>query len=242
MCKSNLFAVKWLTEKQLPNDKLEQFKDGLIEKDTSCNTNKDNVFSCPLKCKTVGVQIASCNCGIIQSWKEMYGSESLAQVALFLTEINEQFIQLKISFCNTVIYDNGCNLAKYCHKRANDSIRTEFFKMTTFIVDRLHIQGHVGQWCLNNCHPKLFPELDGYNTQVCEQCNSWLSKFKYILKQMSSYRFNFYLYIIFNEYNLIKVNKKFVVHDSSTFDYTKGQKRKFHQMDDDTSEESINSN
>ena len=58
-----------------------------------------------------------------------------------------------------------------------------------------------------NCHPKLFPELDGYNTQVREQLNSWLSKFKYILKHMSVYCYNFFLYIFFNEYDKIIMDK-----------------------------------
>ena len=98
----------------------------------------------------------------------------------------------------TINSDDEISDELYSHDTAfNTKLRTNFFKDITFIVDRLHKQGHVGKWCLGNCHPKLFPELDGYNTQVCEQLNSWLSKYKYILKHMSLYRYNFFLYIIF---------------------------------------------
>jgi hypothetical protein len=238
LCKTNTDPHKWLTSKQIPIEIMTHFKETRLNKISSCNTSKENVYSCQLKSRTVGIQISCCNCGIVHCWKELYGAESLSQVALLLVEIKEQFEAANIDIAKKVIYDNGCNLAKYCHKRADESDRTEFFKETTFIVDRLHIQGHVGKWCLDNCHPKLFPELDGYNTQVCEQLNSWLSKFKYILKHMSVYRYNFFLYIIFNEYNKIIMEKKIQVSDSPLFKNLKGQKRKLDDIDEDLTDDS----
>ena len=58
--------------------------------------------------------------------------------------------------------------------------------------DKLHFKGHVA--CLDTHHPDLFPELADINTEVCEQVNFWLSKYKYILKHMNFYRYNFFLY------------------------------------------------
>ena len=96
----------------------------------------------------------------------------------------------------------------------------------------------MGKWCLENCHPKLFLELDGYNTQVSEQLNSWLSKFKDSLKYMSVYRYNFFLYIIFNEYNKIKIEKKFEISDGPIFKKIKGFKRKLDEIDEELTDDS----
>ena len=82
-------------------------------------------------------------------------------------------------------------------------------KNVKYVVDKLHIQGHTEAWCLQNCHPKLFPDLEPVNTVICEQVNFWLGRYKYIVKHMNIYRFNFFLYIILNQYNKIKINGKF---------------------------------
>ena len=67
------------------------------------------------------------------------------------------------------------------------------------------MKGHIGEECRRNNDPALFPELDDSNTVVCEQVNFWLGKFKHILKHMNFYRFNFFLYIILDIYNQIKL-------------------------------------
>ena len=28
------------------------------------------------------------------------------------------------------------------------------------VIDKLHMQGHIDKWCMANCDPRLFPELD----------------------------------------------------------------------------------
>ena len=33
-----------------------------------------------------------------------------------------------------------------------------------YVVDKMHIKGHTETWCLENCNPKIFPELDDINT------------------------------------------------------------------------------
>ena len=47
--------------------------------------------------------------------------------------------------------------------------------------DKLHIQGHVEKWCLDNCNPRKFPELNKINTMGCEKINFWLGGFKYAI-------------------------------------------------------------
>jgi hypothetical protein len=58
---------------------------------------------------------------------------------------------------------------------------------------------------------QIYPELLDQNTIICELVNFWLGKYKYITKQMNMNRFNFYLYIILNEYNKIKCDGKFSI-------------------------------
>jgi len=83
------------------------------------------------------------------------------------------------------------------------------FSKKTFVVDKLHIQGHVDEWCRINCDPIWYPQILAANTVVCEQINYWIGKYKYIMKHMNSDRYNFYMYILFNEYNKLKVNGKY---------------------------------
>jgi hypothetical protein len=66
---------------------------------------------------------------------------------------------------------------------------------------------------------------------VVEQINYWLGKYKFKLKHMSYERFHFFIYIIFNEYNNIKMEGKKIsqfndisrfnpdIKDSEFFDY-----------------------
>jgi hypothetical protein len=114
-----------------------------------------------------------------------------------------------------VVYDNACNLQKFLENRTdiNSSQRLKDTASLKFVVDRLHIQGHTEQWCQDHCNPVHYPELLDQNTIICEQVNFWLGKYKYITKHMNMNRFNFYLYIILNEYNKIKCDGKFSVID-----------------------------
>ena len=41
------------------------------------------------------------------------------------------------------------------------------------------------------------------NTFVCGQTNFWVSGYKHSTKHMNNVRFNFFLYIICNEFNII---------------------------------------
>ena len=102
-----------------------------------------------------------------------------------------------------------------------------------FAVDKLHIQGHKENWCLKNCHPKLFPELNDVNTVICEQINYWLGSYKYMMKHMNVNRFNFFLYIILNEYNKLKINGKFNVLNPVPISKTLSTKRQFESDNED---------
>ena len=77
-------------------------------------------------------------------------------------------------------------------------------------MDKLHIQGHKGQ-CLTKYDPYLFTELKNANTIVCEQINFRIGSHKFSIKHMNSFRYPFYLYIIFNEYNKITSEGRFEI-------------------------------
>lgn len=70
---------------------------------------------------------------------------------------------------DVVIYDNACNLARYCMRR-----EPSFFKNTFFFIDRFHGSSH------HNCGKlfslKYYPEFAHINTQIAEQFHKKLSK------------------------------------------------------------------
>ena len=83
--------------------------------------------------------------------------------------------------------DNPCN--------STERLNSISSKNVTYIVDRLHIKGHTESWCLENCHPILFPEIDKINTVVCEQANFRLGNYRYIMKYMNFHQCWSVLYV-----------------------------------------------
>ena len=96
----------------------------------------------------------------------------------------------------------------FCVKRAANSDRAGCLKEVDYVVDKLHIKGNIGKNCKKFCHPDNFAELQPLNTVVCEQKNFWLGKYKYSLKHMSMHRFNFFVFIICDEYNQLNIENK----------------------------------
>jgi hypothetical protein len=108
-----------------------------------------------------------------------------------------------------IVYDDACHLRRYLENSKNHISKTDRLNnlcSKKFVVDKLHIQGHTERWCHLNCHPNLFPDLTDINTVVCEQINFILGRYKYIIKHMSAERCNFYIYILLNELNKIKLD------------------------------------
>jgi hypothetical protein len=67
---------------------------------------------------------------------------------------------------------------------------------------------------------------------VCEQINFWLGGFKYAMKHMNVYRYNFFLYIILNELNNVKINNRLSTFHP-TFSASIAEKRNIHLIEDD---------
>lgn len=68
-----------------------------------------------------------------------------------------------------IIFDNWCNTHKYMFAR-----EPSFFKYTRGYIDKLHFCNHCG--CQIAYDMRQFTNLNGVNSQVCEQCNSLLKR------------------------------------------------------------------
>ena len=160
------------------------------------------------KNRTVVVFLACYNCGVIISYKEIFGHETIAQAAVFTMEI----IQNVFIWPKTLIYDDGCSLKKYVTNKSSllfkqTTERAKKLAETRIVVDRFHFKSHVDEWCRELCDPDLYDDLKDVNSSICEETNYWFSKYKYIFKHMNYERYHFLLYIVldeFNEANLIR--------------------------------------
>jgi hypothetical protein len=96
------------------------------------------------------------------------------------------------------------------------------------------MKGHTGVECRRNNDPALFDELEDVNTVVCEQVNFWLGKLKHFLKHMSFYRINFFLLIILDIYNIMKLQGTVNIAEAVFFEKSDPLKRKNDDADTDT--------
>ena len=174
-----------------------------LDKNT-CRVEKDVI--CKNKCRTKGVMLAAYNCGIICAYRELYSSESLSQVSIFLLDI------ISFSKCIPKYLIYACHLDEYLkHNKVTEiSERGKTLQASTFVIDRLHIKNHVRENCHLNYNADLYDEMLKINTVVCEEANFWIGGFKHAMKHMNQERFNFFLYIMLNIYNEQKLvlNKK----------------------------------
>jgi len=130
-------------------------------KDSPCNTEvKRHAHLTP------GIFGIFCPHGICLGFQAMHRFEGAS--TLF-----EILVQRFPEMPGTIIYDNACNLSKYCLTR-----EPTLFSRVKFFVDRVHWAGHVGchrGFCMD-AYPKTLPvmgmTLGDINSQVCEQGNS----------------------------------------------------------------------
>jgi len=81
----------WVTSKQIMASKVENYIDQLksFEKhdDSTCNSSKLYTLPCLKKTRTVGMFLGCFNCGIIAGYREIFGTETIAQAAAFLLNL-----------------------------------------------------------------------------------------------------------------------------------------------------------
>ena len=84
-----------------------------------------------------------------------------------------------------IFYDFACQLSEYCNNR-----EPEMFKNTRFWHDLFHAVTHV---CGFNFKSGRIEGLEGINTEICEQVNSFLQCVKYTASHLSQDHFMFFL-------------------------------------------------
>jgi hypothetical protein len=250
LCDTTLETNKWIRRDQIrPLQKLSDFIDSRFSSDDlACKTDKSLAYTCELKVRTRGLQICASNCGIIMAYREMFLSESKHQVAIMYIDIADHFngiayllIYQKIIIFHFylgdlpeyLIYDDACHLKKFVESRVNNTEKTKIFKTKKLVVDKLHIQGHVDHRCLQECHPNKFQDLEEVNTVIVEQINFWFGRYKYILKHMNMYRYNFFLFILFDQYNTLAQDGKFSLIETVAIEKSDAVKRKRDELDED---------
>ena len=91
-----------------------------------------------------------------------------------------------------IFYDNACQLSEYCLNREPD-----FFRNTQFWHDLFHSIGHK---CGFNFKSGRIVGLQGVNSEICKQVNSFLQCIKYTASHLSQEHFmffmQFFLYIL----------------------------------------------
>ena len=84
-----------------------------------------------------------------------------------------------------IFYDFACQLSEYCLNR-----EPEFFKNTRFWHDLFHSLGHT---CGINFKSGRVCGLEGINSEICEQVNSFLQCIKYTGSHLSQEHFMFFV-------------------------------------------------
>ena len=176
------------------------------ESNESCKPGKkrDSFFD-----RTAGILALVRLCGIIVNWSEMYTAESASQVFFFL--INTFGRGKDISSLRYLGYDRGCSLHPYLVNLAKHkaSFAQYFLRHVKFLVDRFHIEKHVSATCmpLGNPECKYHPDLEEFkeikecNTQCAEQAFKWINKLRSGTRNMSRFKFNFYLHTMIEIHN-----------------------------------------
>ena len=141
------------------------------------------------------------------------------------------FFYIKVKVPKFLVYDDACHLKPFCVRHSRTTERATIFNDIIYVIDKLHIVGHPNVQCQTKFNPNNFPELKETNTVICEQINFILGKFKYIFKHMNFVRFNFFLYIILDAYNLIKIYGKYQLNDIFRINKIRPFKRKYHELD-----------
>lgn len=71
-----------------------------------------------------------------------------------------------------ICYDDGCHLRKFARHPSRRDITVTAQKLASMeiVIDKLHMTGHIDTWCLANCDPHLFNDLDNVRSCVYIHC------------------------------------------------------------------------
>ena len=153
------------------------------------------------------VETITAPCGIVIAWAKFARSESPTHIMSFLASV----YPTEESRPDYICIDKACLVLRHCIRSGDWD---EWKKTSRFIVDSYHYTNHevtdelCRKWCnpapTNGSAPNLVVvayDKSGkpyykraFNTQACEQLNSWLGGFESILKRMKPGNFNWFLH------------------------------------------------
>src|SRR6266498_995200 len=146
-------------------------------------------------------------CGTVIAWTKFDRSESPTNIMKFLNRIYPTEESQPAYFC----IDKACTVLK--HIVTNNAYQ-DWSQTTCFVVDSYHYINHkaTNNICHTWCNPAptdgsapnlVIPTTNkhgqpcfkhAFNTQACEQLNSWLGGYESILKCMTPGNFNWFLH------------------------------------------------
>jgi hypothetical protein len=155
------------------------------------------------------VETAVAPCGVVLAWANFAKSESPTHILQFLQSVFPEPQDKP----NYVCIDKACVVLRTVD--ANPQW-TYWWNTTRFIVDAYHYRNHKAsdEFCRKWCNPaptdgsapnlvELEQDEDddwywkrSFNTEACEQLNSWLGGFASILKRMNASNFNWFLHVM----------------------------------------------
>lgn len=156
--------------------------------DDLCKVDKEKL--CLNKKKTRGLLTCMFSCGFLLDFKELLFSEGLVNVCTFL---NETCNVLNKSF-KYIVYDNGCKM--HAHINNNQEKYPRLIN-SVCLIDRFHIRNHKAS-CFKHFNPDDFKTMQGINTQVCEQENFEVNRFKFQTRHMNENGYHFFWLNYFN--------------------------------------------
>ncbi|KAI4524967.1 hypothetical protein K525DRAFT_192646 [Schizophyllum commune Loenen D] len=136
-------------------------------------------------------------CGVIVGRATMFRAEAESGVELILKgTFPPEFPGAKPSY---IFYDRNCRFRRFLENKGD----TYFVGDVGLVVDVFHLQhahSRSDDYCGLYCNPANYPELinkegDGwrFNSEVCEINFTWYGSYAAIVRDMTSYRYNFYL-------------------------------------------------
>ena len=157
----------------------------------SCNTEKTKSR---FYHRTGGVLVMAKPCGVIVSMAEIFGGESVSQVA----EVIEYYLQnCATSDTKCLVYDDACHLKRHVDCRHVYPL----LQKLDMKIDRFHFKNHTDVWCKENMDPMKSIFLKHVNTEVMEQIFSWVKGFVTSLRYMSGINFKFFLLDMLDRHN-----------------------------------------
>jgi len=67
-----------------------------------------------------------------------------------------------------ICYDDGCHLRRYARNSERKKLTeaTKRLAEIEIVVDKMHMSGHIDEWCKANCDPNSFTQLEKVSEHV----------------------------------------------------------------------------